>query len=152
MSVRSTRSVAALGMIALLAAPRAEAQSAAAWCARGTQLGYNLDYAEALASFTAASAADPQDPAFQRMVAASAWTAELYRQGAITVADYLGQARATLPRSGSDPSTSRLVHDAVERAIALSEQRVQANPNDPEAHYQLGAAYGVLASYTATVE
>jgi tetratricopeptide (TPR) repeat protein len=155
MSVYLAQRVVALAVVALLAAAVCEAQTGhatAALCARGVQLGYNLDYAEALASFKKASEADPLDPATHRMVAASAWTAELFRQGAITVADYLGQARATLPRSEPDANAAALVRDGVRRAIELSEQRVRANPNDADAHYQLGAAYGLLASYSATVE
>jgi len=40
----------------------------------------------------------------------------------------------------------------VEKAIALAEQRVAARPNDAQAHYDLGAAVGLQASYIATVE
>jgi tetratricopeptide (TPR) repeat protein len=40
----------------------------------------------------------------------------------------------------------------VERAIALARKRVDAHPKDPEAHYQLGAAIGLRASYIVTVE
>jgi tetratricopeptide (TPR) repeat protein len=152
MSIRSVRRVIVVAAAALLAAPTCQAETAAALRARALQLGYNLDHAEALALFRQASEADPADPAAYRLAAATAWTAELFGRGAITVADYLGQARATLPRSAADPSDSAIVRDGVRRAIALSEQRVRANPNDADAHYQLGAAYGLLASYTATVE
>src|SRR5215831_4615700 len=152
MSIRSVCRVTVVAAAALLAAPTCEAQTAAALRARALQLGYNLDHAEALALFRQASDADPVDPAAYRLAAATAWTAELFSLGAITVADYLGQARATLPRAEANAAASAIVRDGVRRAIALSEQRVRANPNDADAHYQLGAAYGVLASYTATVE
>ena len=152
MSVYLAQWVAAIGLSALLAAPSGGAPQSAALRARALQLGYNLDHAEALALFRAASDADPQDPAAFRLAAAAAWTAQLFHDGAITVADYLGQARATLPRSAPDAAASAIVRDNVRRAIALSEQRLRANPTDADAHYQLGAAYGVLASYTATVE
>ena len=44
-----------------------------------------------------------------------------------------------------------------ERVIAavdwcVRDARVRERPNDADAHYQIGAAYGFLASYTATVE
>src|SRR5206468_175748 len=42
--------------------------------------------------------------------------------------------------------------DATDRAIALARKRLEANPNDADAHYQLGAAVGLRASYTATVD
>src|SRR5205807_403794 len=38
------------------------------------------------------------------------------------------------------------------RALALARKRLDANPNDADAHYQLGAAVGLRASYTATVD
>ena len=38
------------------------------------------------------------------------------------------------------------------RRSTLSEARLRAQPNDADAHYQAGAAYGFVASYTATVE
>lgn len=152
MSIRWVCSVTVAGVAALLAARTCEAQTAAALRARALQLGYNLDHAEALAVFRQASIADPMDPAAHRLAAATAWTAELFNQGAISVADYLGQARATPPRAGPDAAASAIVSEGLRRAIALSEQRVRANPSDADAHYQLGAAYGVLASNTATVE
>src|SRR4029079_1377939 len=40
----------------------------------------------------------------------------------------------------------------VNRAITLAERRVAANPKDAQAHYDLGAAVGLQASYVATVE
>ena len=152
MSVYLALRVAAVGLSALLIAPGGEAENTASLRARALQLGYNLDHAEALALFRSATAADPQDAAAFRLAAATAWTAQLFDGGAITVADYLGQARATVPRSAPDAVAAATVRDGVRQAIALSEQRVRANPNDADAHYQLGAAYGVLASYTATVD
>lgn len=152
MSVCFAHRIAAFGLSTLLAAPVENSQSSAALRARALQLGYNLDHAEALALFKNASDADPHDAAAFRLAAATAWTAQLFSDGAITVADYLGQARATLPRSPLDATAAAIVRDNVRQAIALSEQRLSEKPNDADAHYQLGAAYGVLASYTATVE
>jgi len=73
--------------------------TAAALRTRGLELGYNLDHDEALAAFNEAIAADPDDPAPYRLKAAATWIALLFEQGVITVDDYLGQARANLPRS-----------------------------------------------------
>ena len=75
--------------------PSTGVAAAAALRAEGLQLGYNLDHAEALAAFREAIAADPDDPAGYRLLAATAWIRLLFEQGAITVDDYLGQARAT---------------------------------------------------------
>ena len=152
MSAHATRRVTALGFVALLVAPLGASQTSTALRARGAELGFNLDYAEALAAFRQASAADPQDAAAFRLTAANIWTTELFEQGAITVADFLGQARANVPRPSPDEARAAAVHQAIGQAIALSERRVQEHPDDADAHYQLGASYGLLASYTATVE
>jgi tetratricopeptide (TPR) repeat protein len=76
----------------------------------------------------------------------------LFEQGAITVDDYLGQARANLPRRAPNPALAQAFHQNIARAIARSEQQLRERPADPEAHFQVGSAYGFQASYTATVE
>ena len=76
----------------------------------------------------------------------------MFNQGAITVDDYLGQARADLPRSPPTAVLAAAFHDPLRRALTLSEQRLEAHPADAEARYQVGAASGVLASYTATID
>ena len=120
---------------------------------RGLDLGYNLDHDEALAVFKEAISADPDDPAPYRLKAAATWITLLFEQGVITVDDYLGQARANLPRS-TPPTAAldRAFHDSLRQALTLSEQRLKDHPTDADAHYQVGAAFGFLASYTATVE
>ena len=136
------------------AATSAEASvpKAAALRAEGIALGYNLDRAEALAVFKKAIAADPADPAGYRMVAANAWITLLFEQGAISVDDYLGEARGNVQRDPPNPALAKTFHDAITQATTLSDARLRAQPDDAEAHYQAGAAYGFVASYTATVE
>jgi tetratricopeptide (TPR) repeat protein len=50
------------------------------------------------------------------------------------------------------PETAAAFREALDKAIALARARLDANPRDPEAHYQLGAALGLRASYIATVD
>jgi len=134
------------------ASATSSASSAASLRAHGLTLGYDLDHAGALATFKDAIAADRNDPAAYRLAAATAWIELLFEQGAITVDDYLGQARANLSRPQPNAALDRLFHESLRHAIALSEERLRAHPSDADAHYQAGAAYGLLASYTATVE
>jgi tetratricopeptide (TPR) repeat protein len=129
-----------------------DADKAAVCRARGLELGYNHDYAEAFAAFRDAIAADPADATAYRLLAASAWVQLLFGQGAITVEDYLGETRANLPRRPPDGKLAGIFKDSLTRAIAISDARLRERPNDADAHYQIGAAYGFLASYTATVE
>ena len=119
---------------------------------RGLQFGYDLDHEQALVAFKNAIAADPSDPAAHNLAAGIAWIDLLFRQGAITVDDYLGQARANIPRAAPNADLDAAFHNALRQALTLSEERLRQHPADADAHYQVGAAYGFLASYTATVE
>jgi tetratricopeptide (TPR) repeat protein len=71
----------------------------------------------------------------------------------MTVDDYLGKVSkpaATAPPPA--PEVAAAFRDALDRALAISRERVEQNPKDADAHYQLGSAVGLRASYTATVD
>ena len=118
----------------------------------GLTAGYNLDYAEALEAFRAAIDADPDDPAPHRLFAATLWIRALFAQGAVTAEDYLGQARSSVARTPPPPDVDKAFREHLQRATTLAERAVKRDPQDPDAHFQLGAAHGFLASYIATVE
>jgi len=144
-------------MLPVTAAPQvsssAEAPATvAALKARGLEFGYNLDYDQALAAFREAIAADPADSNAHRLAAATVWISTLFKQGAVTAEDYLGQARSDVARHPVAPDLAAAFQTHIDRALALAEQRVRDHPNDPDAHFQLGAAYGYLTTYKATVE
>ena len=120
--------------------------------AKALELGYNLDHAEALATFNDAIAADPTDPAPHRLAAATLWIQALFHQGAVTADDYLGQARSNVERKPFPPELDAAFRARLNRALDLAQVRLRANPRDADAHFHVGAAYGFLASYTATVE
>jgi len=124
----------------------------AALRARGLQYGYNLDYPEALNTFDQAIAADPADPAACWLAAATVWITVLFQQGSITVDDYLGQARARFVRPPVDPALDASFRAYIHRALVLGGERLRDHPADADAHFQAGAGFGFLASYTATVE
>ncbi len=128
------------------------AAESAALRIKGLELGYNLDHDEALALFRQAIAADPTDPAPHRMVAATMWIQLLFRQGAVTADDYLGQARSDLGRTPPPPEVAAAFQSHIDRAIELCERRLRNNPADADAHYQIGAAHGFMTTYKATVE
>ena len=114
---------------------------------------YNLEHAEAMAAFKQAIAADPADAAAYRGLATTYWLSITFTRGNMTVDDYLG--RPTKPNAAlapAPPETVAAFREAVEKAIAIARQRLSANPKDADAHYQLGAAVGLRASYTATVD
>jgi predicted Zn-dependent protease len=48
--------------------------------------------------------------------------------------------------------TAAAFRDAIDRAVALARTRLASNEKDADAHYQLGSAVGLRASYSATVD
>lgn len=115
---------------------------------------YNLEHDLALVTFRQAVAADPQDAGAYRGLASSLWLSITFRRGNMTVDDYLGRPNkpnaTPLPNPPADAVTG--FRDAIDKATALARERIAKNPKDADAHYQLGAAVGLRASYTATVE
>lgn len=121
--------------------------------ARAFDLAYNLDHDEAMVLLRKAATLAPDDPASHRGVAAVLWLNILFRRGAVTVDHYLGSfSRATVDLPKPPPETDREFRDLIARAKQLAERQIAAAPRDAVAHYNLGAALGIEASYVATVE
>src|SRR6266542_2076908 len=151
--IRSIRATVVCAMLVLAAPPARANRESEAFRAKGSAQVYNLDRDLALASFRQAVAADPQDAGAYRGVATTLWLNITFRRGNMTVDDYLG--RETRPSAGAVPPPAEIAaafREAIERAMSLARARIAANPRDADAHFQLGAALGLRASYTATVE
>src|SRR5262245_59280969 len=150
------RVAASTAMLAasLFASTNAAANTASqALRAKGASEIYNLDRDLAVQSFKEAIAADPQDAAAYRGLASALWLSITFRRGNMTIDDYLGSVSRT--KSTAPPPPSDVVaafNDAVEQASMLARARIAANPGDAAAHYELGAAIGLRASYIATVD
>jgi len=140
-----------LSGVAVQPSPDARAESKRLRIA-GLAAGFNLDYPEALEAFRAAMDADPDDPAPHRLFAATLWIRALFAQGAVTADDYLGQARSSVARTPPAADVDRAFREHLQRAVTLAERAVERDPQDADAHFQLGAAHSFLASYIATVE
>lgn len=114
---------------------------------------YNLDRDDAIVIFRQAIAADPQDAAAYRGLATALWLSITFRRGNMTVDDYLGRvSKPSVPQAPPPPEMVAAFREALEKAVAIGRARVEANAKDADAHYQLGAAVGLRASYTATVD
>ena len=117
------------------------------------ELAYNLDHDQAVETLMRALNEDPDIPSAHRGLAALTWLRMLFLRGQVLVDS---QMTATFNSSGKkqDPPAAmdELFQTHIARAIELSENAVRENPDDPEAHYQLGASLALVASYTATVE
>lgn len=121
--------------------------------AKGVELGYNLDHAAALEALEQAIAADPAHPSAYRLLAATMWISLLFKQGAVTAEDFLGQATSSGAPRPAAADVDKRFRESLNKAIAIGEARLrERGQSDVDAHYQIGAAYGFLATYTATVE
>lgn len=135
------------------AAPAAANEASRVLRAKAAAEIYNLDRDQALGTFRQAIAADPADAAAYRGLATALWLSITFGRGNMTVDDYLG--RPTKPSGQWAPppaDTTAAFRDALEHAMAIARKRLQENPRDADAHFQVGAAVGLRASYTATVD
>src|SRR5215470_18608756 len=151
-ALRGSRALACGVLMAAVAAPAGANPVSAALRAKAQAATYNLDHDVAMATFKEAVNADPNDSGAQRGLATSLWLSITFRRGNMTVDDYLGRS-VTKPATANLPpaDVAAAFRDAIDRAIALARARIARNANDADAHYQLGAAVGLRASYTATV-
>ena len=117
------------------------------------ELGYNLDYAQAVSTLEAVITQHPSHPAAYRGIATLTWLRMLFLRGAVLVD---AQMTATVNVKGDiqkpPDDLVGLFESHVKRAVKLSEAMVKANPDDPEANYQLGMSVALVASYKASVD
>jgi tetratricopeptide (TPR) repeat protein len=114
---------------------------------------YNLDHDQAIASARQAVAMAPDASRAHRALAAMLWLEILFRRGALTVDNYLGgitRAQQHFPKP--PPELDAEFRRELETAIQLASARTDAVPRDNDARYDLGAAWGLQASYTASVD
>jgi tetratricopeptide (TPR) repeat protein len=152
--LRGLRALACGASLVAVAGAAHANPASAALRAKAANAAYNLDHDVALATFREAVAADPQDSGAYRGLATSLWLSITFRRGNMTVDDYLGRPNkpTASPLPPAPPETVAAFRDAIDKATAIARNGIQKNPRDPDAHYQLGAAVGLRASYTATVE
>jgi tetratricopeptide (TPR) repeat protein len=138
-----------------LAAPsaaQANPQSVALRAQAADEL-YNLDRDQAMDTFRRAVAADPADAGAYRGLASALWLSITFRRGNMTVDDYLGKvARPNGKMPLPPPETAAAFREAIDKALALARSRIALSEKDADAHYQVGSAVGLRASYTATVD
>jgi tetratricopeptide (TPR) repeat protein len=138
----------ASGRVLALRAPTVEDQ-----IQHGFDLAYNLDHEQALDAMKQAAAQDPASSGAQRALAVVTWLNLLFTRGTVLVDDYLGPVTKKDVNLKPPPSeTASAFRGYIARAEQLAEQRVEHSPNDPNAQYELGAALGLDASYTATID
>jgi tetratricopeptide (TPR) repeat protein len=154
--VRFLRLVSAAGLAtALYGAPAIALASPASeeLRARASDHLYNMDRDRAVALYREAVAADPNDAAAHRGLASALWLSIAFLRGSMTVDNFLGRmSRSDVRLPQAPPAVAVEFRRATDRAIGLARSRLATHPMDPAAHYELGAAVGLRASYNATID
>jgi len=114
---------------------------------------YNLDDDVALSIARQAVASAPEASRAHRSLAMVLWLDALFQRGAVTVDNYLGgltKAQLALPKP--EPGLDAEFKKELNRAISLADTQLRKSPRDVSAMHDLGTAYGLQASYMASVE
>lgn len=114
---------------------------------------YNLNRAQAETTFREAIKTDPRDAGAYRGLASALWVGITLDRGAMTIDSYLGRVtRQDVKMPPPPAAVAAEFQESVERAVALAREKMAAGVDLANAHYELGAAIGMRASYAATIE
>ncbi len=115
---------------------------------RGFDHFYNLEYDQALAAFRRLAAQYPDNPHYHNHIAQTILYRELFRVGALE-SELVTGSNPFLRRPKVEPKKEdeQEFLRAISQAMSLAEQRLQNKPDDVEALYTLGVAYGLRANY-----
>lgn len=114
----------------------------------GYQHFYNLDYDIALSRFQQVLKAHPNDPMAVNYVLLGTLFRELYHQDLLDTTYYAHEHILTSKRATVFPASARQqIESLTAQAIALSDQRINANPNDKDAWFARGYAQGLHATF-----
>jgi len=114
---------------------------------------YNLEYDKAIREFEAAQQAHPDEPFAVNHLLAAVIFKELYRIGALDTEAYAGDSFLTKAHGEPlDPKVHDRVKQLSDQALALSQARLNQNPNDVDALYARGVTRGMRATYMGIAE
>jgi len=113
---------------------------------------YNLDYDRAVQEFEQVLARHPDNPFAVNHLLTSTLFRELYRMGVLNTGEYANDTFISAAHRPADPKVKQQITDLVNRALALEQKSLAANPNDVEALYARGVTRAQFATYTALIE
>ena len=109
---------------------------------------YNLEYDKAIREFESAQQAHADDPFAVNHLLSAVIFKELLRLGALDTESYAGDSFLTRRSAEApDPKIRDQVRQLSDHAFALSQARLNKNPNDVDALYARGITKGLRATY-----
>src|SRR5271157_2765077 len=114
---------------------------------------YNLEYDKSIREFETAQQEHPDDPFAVNHVLAGVIFKELYRIGALDTEAYAADSfLAKKYAAPLDPKVHDRVKQLSDQALALSQARLNKNPDDVDALYARGVTRGMRATYMGIAE
>jgi tetratricopeptide (TPR) repeat protein len=113
---------------------------------------YNVEYDQAIADLEKEIGADPNSANLHNLLAESIQFREMFRVGALE-SELVTGANSFLrrPKIETTPQIEKRFFDEIQKAIDLSQARLNANPNDTKALYSMGVAYGLRGNWNFLV-
>ncbi len=113
---------------------------------------YNLEYDQAVKEFELALKAHPDDAFATNHLLTGVLFRELYRIGALDTELYAKNSFLTSKQFPIHPKIQAQIKELIDRAFALEEARLKANPDDVDALYARGVTRATRATYIGLVE
>lgn len=119
---------------------------------KGLEHFYNLEYEEAIAEFRKEIASQPKEADGYNHLAMAILYREMFRTGALeTELVSGGNPFLRRPKMNPSPEQEREFFSSIQKAMEISQSRMQKNPRDAHAAYTLGVAHGLRANYNFLV-
>ena len=141
--------LALIAMLTLTTFPLAAQQTHAE---QGFDHFYNLEYDRALANFKKAAAQDPEAPGPRNHIAQTLLYREMYRNGSLE-SELVSGSNPFLRRQKLNPSPEvhKEFHEEIQKVLDITNARLARKPDDTDALYNRGVAYGLRANYNFLV-
>jgi tetratricopeptide (TPR) repeat protein len=113
---------------------------------------YNLEYNDAIREFRAECKANPDDPTAYSHLAQALLYREMFKAGALE-SELVSGSNSFLrrPKMNTTAEAGREFDNTVAKIMQLSQARLDKDPNDIAALYDLGIAHGLRANYNFLV-
>ena len=119
---------------------------------RGFDHFYNIEYAEAIATFGKAVAQEPESPDRRNYLAQAVLFSLMFRSGALETQMVTGgNPFLRRPKMEPTPEEEKLFQDCIDASLRLTGKALARNADDPDALYARGVTLGLRGTYSFMV-
>lgn len=120
---------------------------------KGFEQIYNLDYQDALRTFSDLQSRNPEHPAPPLYLASVIWLQELFDRNDLDLDNFIAPGYFTQPSSRKmGPEARKAFFDHLSECEKLCNAVLKNDPKNPDAQYFLGAMYGVMGAFAITID